>query len=96
MANNIHISYDLYAPGQNYERIIAKIKTLGSWARIQKSFWYLHTNLSVIQVRDAVWSAMDSNDSLYVVDATTGIATWENIPDDVATFIMGNWQNKAA
>ena len=25
MANNLHISYDLYQPGQNYDGVIAKI-----------------------------------------------------------------------
>ena len=26
MANNLHISYDLYSPGQNYEAVIDRIK----------------------------------------------------------------------
>lgn len=59
MANNIHVSYDLYQPGQNYEDVITKIKSLGNWAKIHKSFWYLDTSLSAEQVAKAVWSVMD-------------------------------------
>ncbi|MEF2549723.1 hypothetical protein VQ045_21775 [Aurantimonas sp. E1-2-R+4] len=39
MANNLHISYDLNSPGQDYTPLIDKIKTLGPWAKIHKSFW---------------------------------------------------------
>lgn len=96
MANNVHVSYDLFAPEKNYERVIAKIKTLGSWAKIHKSHWYLKTALDAGQVRDAVWAAMDSNDSLYVVDATNNVAAWENIDETVARHIRDNWLTRAA
>lgn len=96
MANNVHVSYDLFAPDKNYERVIAKIKTLGNWAKIHKSYWYLKTTLTAGQVRDAVWSAMDGNDSLYVVDATNNVAAWENIDASVATHIRDNWLARAA
>jgi hypothetical protein len=39
MANNLHVSYDLNSPGQNYEAVIERIKKLGSWAKIHYSFW---------------------------------------------------------
>lgn len=96
MANNIHVSYDLYAPGQNYDSVITKIKTLGGWAKIHKSFWYLDTTLSAEQVAKAVWSVMDKNDSLYVVDASNNEAYWYNLSPEVSQFIQQRWYAKAA
>lgn len=96
MANNIHVSYDLHAPEKNYQAVIAKIKTLGSWAKIQKSFWYLDTSLSAEQVCNAVWSVMDQDDSLYVVDSTNNIAYWYNIDPVASSFIQSHWFMKAA
>jgi len=46
MGNNLHISYDLNVSGQNYEAVIAKIKTLGGWAKIHKSYWYVNSVLT--------------------------------------------------
>lgn len=96
MANNVHVSYDLYQPGQNYEDVITKIKSLGSWAKIHKSFWYLDTSLSAEQVAKAVWSVMDQNDSLYVVDATHNTAYWYNLSPEAAQHIQQHWYSKAA
>lgn len=91
MANNLHISYDLNRPGQNYDKVIEKIKTLGSWARIHQSFWYVKSTLTARQAADAVWSVMDSTDTVYVVDATNNVAAWQNLSDEVANHIRDNW-----
>jgi hypothetical protein len=73
MANNLHVSYDLNNPGQNYDAIIAKIKTLGS-PKIHNPFWCVKSALTASQACDAVWSAMDKNDTVYVVDSTNNSA----------------------
>lgn len=91
MANNLHISYDLYVPNQNYEKVIAAIKTLGSWAKIHKSFWYVKSSYTASQARDRVWLAMDANDSLYVVDATNNEAAFQNVSGEVSEFIKEEW-----
>lgn len=96
MANNIHISYDLYAPGQKYDLVIERIKSLGTWAKVHKSYWYLSTNLNAAQVCDAIWAVMDGNDSVYVVDATNNSAAWRNIDSTVEAFIKNHWLPKAA
>jgi hypothetical protein len=41
MANNLFISYDLYNPGQGYEAVIEEIKSLGGWAKVHQSCWYV-------------------------------------------------------
>ncbi|WP_140985843.1 hypothetical protein [Asticcacaulis tiandongensis] len=91
MANNLHISYDLYAPGQNYEKVIAEIKTLGGWAKIHKSYWYVNSTLTASQAVTRLWAVMDRNDSVYVVDATNNNASWQNVSDEVAEYIRKNW-----
>ncbi|MBB3410658.1 hypothetical protein FHT87_004590 [Rhizobium sp. BK316] len=91
MGRNLHISYDLKNPGQNYDNVIAAIKQLGDWAKIQYSYWYVNSQYTAVQARDHVWSAMDANDSLYVVDASNNEASWQNIPPESSKFIMDNW-----
>ena len=74
MANNLFISYDLFVPGQGYDNVAAAIKSLGTWAKIQMSFWYVKLNHSANKAAEIVWAAMDRNDSVIVVDATNNNA----------------------
>jgi hypothetical protein len=96
MANNLHVSYDLFAPGKNYDHVIEAVKGLGSWAKIHYSFWYVKSSLTAEQARDRILKALDPNDSVYVVDATNNSAAWHNIPSDSAKFIRDNWQTARA
>lgn len=98
MTSNLFISYDLKNPGQNYERVTAAIKRVcPHWAKVQYSYYYARTNLSARQVCDAVWTAMDANDSLIVVDASTEQAAWNGtISPEAAKFIQDNWRALAA
>lgn len=91
MANNLHISYDLHKPDKNYDAVIAKIKTLGNWAKIHYSYWYVNSQFTAQQACDAVWSAMDANDSVYVVDATHNNAYWRNISNEASDYIKDQW-----
>lgn len=91
MANNLHVSYDLNSPNQNYEKVIAAVKALGSWAKIHKSFWYVNSNLTAEQACARVWAAMDANDTVYVVDSTNNSASWQNLDPKVAAHIKDQW-----
>lgn len=91
MANNLFISYDLYQPGQNYESVIEAIKSLGNWAKVQKSFWYVKSRYSSSDAAEIVWKSMDRNDSLIVVDATNNNASWRNISNEVSEYIINHW-----
>lgn len=91
MANNLFVSYDLNTPGQDYNSVIEEIKSLGGWAKVQKSFWYVHSTLTASQAFDRVWAKMDRNDSLIVVDATNNSAAWRGLSDEVANFIKNKW-----
>jgi hypothetical protein len=91
MNNNLFISYDLNSPGQSYGAAIDVIKSLGSWAKVQKSFWYVKSNYSAAQAVEKIWTKLDKNDSLIVIDATNQVAAWNGLSDEVAQFIKGQW-----
>ena len=44
MACNLFIAYDLLQPGQNYEAVRDRIKSLGQWPQFQLSLFYVHTS----------------------------------------------------
>jgi hypothetical protein len=70
MAFNLFISYDVDKPGQNYEAVHERIKSLGRWYHAQQSLFYVHTALTAQQAHEAVFAVMDRNDRLIVVDST--------------------------
>jgi len=91
MSNNLIVSYDLNVEGQKYEAVIERIKSLGAWARVQKSVWYLSTDSATQQVADMVRNVMDSNDSLLVVNASKNEASWYGVSDDIGFFVKDQW-----
>lgn len=91
MANNLFVSYDLRNPGQDYSAAIEAIKQLGSWAKVQKSLWYVNSSHTAQQAVEHVWPTMDRNDSLIVVDASNNNASWQGLSDNVAKHIQQQW-----
>ncbi|WP_408586481.1 hypothetical protein [Novosphingobium sp.] len=91
MANNLHISYDLINPGQNYDKVIERVKAMGIWAKVHASFWYVNSSYSARQAADYIAGAMDANDKVYVVDATNNVAAWNYLPKDVGGHIVDQW-----
>lgn len=94
--NNLFVSYDLKNPGQNYDRVIATIKTLGSWAKVQYSLWYVSSAYTASQAAEIVRRAQDANDTLIVIDATANDAFWYGIDPKVAEFMQQNWNRRTA
>ena len=91
MANNLFISYDLYKTGQDYEKVETAIKSLGNWAKLQLSHWYVKSNFSAQQAADHIWKSMDGNDKLLVVDATNNTAYWYNLNKEVSDHLVQQW-----
>ena len=96
MKHNLHISYDLNRPGQDYAKLIEAIKTLGNWAKIHKSFWYVKSAYSAEQAVNHLKQFVDATDMIYVVDATTDQAAWNQLAPDVSKHVLDNWNKKAA
>ena len=89
MKNNILVTYDLNKSGQNYDALIEKIKTLGAWAKVQQSVWYLHTSYSTDEVLDLLSKVTDYNDSIFVANMNS--ASWQGLSAEVQQFIQEQW-----
>lgn len=71
------ITYDLCAPGRNYNSLIEAIQSYPDWCKVAKSCWIISTADSCQTVRDNLWKHMDSNDILFVA-TLAGDAAWYN------------------
>ncbi|OYZ18936.1 MAG: hypothetical protein B7Y39_12955 [Bdellovibrio sp. 28-41-41] len=60
------ISYDLKNPGQNYDGLIEKIKSLGAWAHPCESYWLVDTQLNSAAVFNILKAFLDGNDVMIV------------------------------
>lgn len=83
------ISYDLVAPGKNYERVIEKIKKSPGWARIGGSAYIILSDQTAAEVRDSIGGALDSNDKLFV-GAIGAPAAWTGLTDQVSQWLKAN------
>jgi hypothetical protein len=83
------VTYDLLNPGQNYEKLIQKIKSYPAWARLGGSSYLIATDATVIQVRDNLGTVLDRNDKLFVGTCPVPSA-WHGLPEDVAKWILEN------
>jgi hypothetical protein len=89
MSQVLMISYDLVNPGQNYEKLIQRIKAYGTWARLGGSAYLISTAQTPTQVRDSLGQVLDTNDKLWVGVAPRPSA-WKGLPNDVANWILTN------
>lgn len=75
--NSYLIGYDLNKSGQNYSRLIEKIKEIanGYWHHLD-STWIIKHSGTATDIRDALAPFVDSNDELLVVKLTRE-AAWK-------------------
>jgi hypothetical protein len=92
MSNNLFVTYDLIKT-KDYPKVHDAIKSLGHWAKVTESNWYVSSNYTASQAVDIVKKAMDSDDKVIVVDASNNTASWHNIGKEVGDFIINNWRN---
>lgn len=71
------VSYDLRAPGRNYDDLYTRLKSFKKWGRITESTWAVLSDSSAVQVRDYLSQVLDSNDRVIVVKSA-GVAAWQN------------------
>lgn len=91
MSNNLFVAYDLSNPGQNYEQLTSGIKSLGSWARLQQSVWYINSQFTAEQARAKLDRYLDNNDKIIVIDAKNNSASWKGLSSEVATHMKTYW-----
>lgn len=73
------ITYDLVKPGQDYDGLISKIKTLGNWWHYLKSTWLVDTNLNAKQIYEQLKANLDSSDNILIIKVTRDY--WGYLPD---------------
>lgn len=84
------ISYDLIGPERDYESLISKIKSYGTWAKALESVWLIRSTKSSSEIRDDLKSVIDSNDKLLIIENSGGWAT-RNISKSVTEWIRNNF-----
>ena len=89
--HNLFVSYDLHAPDKNYEKVIEAVKTLGDWAKVHYSLFYVDSYFTAAEAVERVRPSLDSNDSLIVVDAANNQAAWRHLSPKVGTYIKDHW-----
>ena len=73
------IAYDLREPNdtpQDYERVIAHIKSNFTWCHLQKSVWLVESALNAAEVRDTIRTELYQTDILFVARLQGNWASW--------------------
>jgi len=72
------ISYDLVkAKSKDYTELFDAIKTLGKWAKVVESTWIVVSDMSSVEIRDALTKHMDASDRIIVVQSGS-VGAWKN------------------
>ena len=70
----ILITYDLNSPGQNYEKLVGKIKKFDAWARLSESSYAVRTDLAPTRIFEILKPYVDPNDQIYLINLTRPFA----------------------
>jgi hypothetical protein len=81
------ITYDLSAPGRNYEDLLKQIKSYSSWAKLCESSYLILTSKTPVEVRDHLKNNIDKNDKLYV-GVVVAPAAWVGMSESVSNWIL--------
>lgn len=79
------VTYDLKAPGRNYQPVYDYLKTF-TWCKDLESVWLLDTTTSTQTIRDELQKRVDGNDKVFVVRLTQ---TWNSL-----NFGCAEWLNR--
>ncbi len=71
----ILVTYDLKAPGRNYQPVYDYLKQF-TYCKSLESVWLLDTTTTPGQIRNALSSIVDANDTTFVVQITQNWGSW--------------------
>ena len=66
------ISYDLKAPGRNYDDLYKEIKSFGDYVKCLESQWFVDTNKNESEIFVKLQTKIDASDSLFVLRLIKG------------------------
>ena len=72
------VTYELKQPRREYVDFINAIKSYDDWAQILDATWAIVTEHSAVEVRDKLWSLVDPEDGLFIVESG-GDSAWEDV-----------------
>lgn len=76
------ITYDLCAPGRNYESLYAAIKSYGTWGKLTESAWVIVSVHNSVEIRDYLLKFIDGNDRLGVFRLSQEAAWFRMMADN--------------
>lgn len=85
------MAYDLNETGQDYSKLIERIKEFGAWWHHLDSIWLIKTERSAVEVRNALGALMDANDELLVIDVTGRSRAWSGFSSRGGSWIKENF-----
>lgn len=88
MSTAFSITYDLRAPGRNYEPLYEAIKGSYKWWHYLESTWIIITNETAGQVWGRIGQHIDKNDYLLIIEVRDNVQGW--LPTDAWTWIHDN------
>ncbi|MGW3485501.1 hypothetical protein [Rhodococcus indonesiensis] len=88
--NTILIGYDLNSPGQDYAKLIEKLKSYGTWWHHLDSLWIVKTDASAKEMRDDLKTLIDAGDELLVINITGDAAAWTGFNDRGSKWLKEN------
>ncbi|UYH54770.1 hypothetical protein N6L26_12100 [Qipengyuania sp. SS22] len=71
------VTYDLRAPGRNYQGLYDRLRQYPRWAKVTESNWVVVTEWTASQIRDDLSGYIDTNDRLFVIKSGVE-AAWKN------------------
>ncbi|MFP3356869.1 CRISPR-associated protein Cas2 [Planococcus sp. SIMBA_143] len=84
------ISYDLVGPARDYESLIDKIKSYGTWATPLESVWLIRSKKTAGEIRNDLKATLDSDDKLIVIEHKGGWAS-KGISKTVSKWMHDNF-----
>lgn len=79
------VTYDLRAPGRNYDALHNYLKTNFTYCKGMESVWLLDTNVEPGSLRDQLRKVVDANDKILVIRVTRQWAS--------TNYGCGDWLN---
>lgn len=88
--NTLLVSYDLIAPGRNYEPLRGFLESHLNWAKPVQSLYLIKANKTAELLRNDLNAYLDVNDKIIVIDVTKDTAAWKGLSTELTNWIKAN------
>lgn len=81
------VNYDLAQPGQRYDALITYLKSHRGWAKVAKSSFFVHTDVTADELLRGALTHLDSTDTITVVKVDGEYWATYGTPSDVVAWM---------